>query len=103
VKIYSNKEFSQLPKFLRNEQVVPDSFRKLYESFGKLRDWSNALNGTRASKEKEAQLTILETYTRKGQESCNYSYRLSKAEQLRSGLHQPVIVVCLLNPVHNQT
>ena len=29
MKIYSNKEFSQLPKFLRNEQVVPDSFRKV--------------------------------------------------------------------------
>jgi hypothetical protein len=42
-------------------------------------------------------------YVRKGQESCNYSYRLSKAKQLRSGLHQPVIVVCLLNPAHNQT
>jgi hypothetical protein len=35
VKIYSNKEFSQLPKFLRNEQVVPDSFRKFVRKFWK--------------------------------------------------------------------
>jgi hypothetical protein len=28
VKIYSNQEFSQLPEFLRNEQVVPDGFKK---------------------------------------------------------------------------
>ena len=35
MKIYSNKDFSQLPKFLRNEQVVPDSFRKFVRKFWK--------------------------------------------------------------------
>jgi hypothetical protein len=35
VKIYSNKEFSQLTKILRNEQVVPDSFRKFVRKFWK--------------------------------------------------------------------
>jgi hypothetical protein len=28
MKIYSNKGFSQLSEFLRNEQVVPDVFKK---------------------------------------------------------------------------
>jgi hypothetical protein len=35
VKIYSNKEFSQLPEFLRNEQVVPDGFKKFVRKFWK--------------------------------------------------------------------
>jgi hypothetical protein len=35
VKIYSNKVLSQLSKFLRNEQVVPDSFRKFVRKFWK--------------------------------------------------------------------
>ncbi len=56
--------------FLRNEQVVPDGFESLYERFRTRRDAS------------------WKTYARKGQEKCNYSYRLSKTE-LRSGLHRP--------------
>ncbi len=38
-------------------------------------------------------------YARKGQESCNYSYRLSKTEQLRSGLHRP-FHCCLFSLSH---
>ena len=102
MKIYSNKEFSQLPKFLRNEQVVPDSFRKFVRKFWETSRLKQCSERSELSKEEE-QLASWKAYARKGQESCNYSYRLSKAEQLRSGLHQPVIVVCLLNPAHNQT
>ena len=44
------------------------------------------------SKEEE-QLPSWKAYARKGQDSCNYSYRLSKTEQLRSGFHRSFLVV----------
>jgi hypothetical protein len=47
---------------------------------------------TKSSKEEE-QLASWKAYARKGQDSCNFSYRLSKTEQLRSGLHRPFLVV----------
>ena len=49
-------------------------------------------NEVKASTEEE-QLASWKAYARKGQDSCNYSYRLSKTEQLRSGLHRPFLVV----------
>jgi hypothetical protein len=68
------------------------SFESLYERFTTRRDQSKgvdeSIEQSELSKEEE-QLASWKAYARKGQDSCNYSYRLSKTEQLRSGLHRP--------------
>jgi len=66
VKIYSNKEFSQLPEFLRNEQVVPDGFKSLYESSEHIETKSKGVEPNKQDKEKEEQLTILEDLRAQG-------------------------------------
>ena len=93
MKIYSNKEFSQLPEFSTKRTSSTRRFRKFVRTFynpveteSKGVDESDqSIERSELSKEEE-QLASWKAYARKGQDSCNYSYRLSKTEQLRSGL-----------------
>ena len=94
--------------FLRNEQVVPDGFESLYERFTtrrdrKERDWRKrqSIERSELSKEEE-QVASWKVYARKGQDSCNYSYRLSKTEQLRSGFHRTFRCCFVILPLHNR-
>ena len=84
MKIYSNKEFSQLPEFfLRNEQVVPDGFESLYERFTTRRDQSKGIDESDESSSEPKK------------SSCNYSYRLSKSKQCGLGVFTDLsFVVC---------
>ena len=90
MKIYSNKEFSQLPEFSTKRTSSTRRFRQFVRTFyNPVETESNGVDESiercELSKEEE-QLASWKAYARKGQDSCNYSYRLSKPEQLRSGL-----------------
>ena len=106
MKIYSNKEFSQLPEFSTKRTSSTRRFRKFVRTFynpveTESKGVDESIERSELSKEEE-QLASWKAYTRKGQDSCNYSYRLSKTEQLRSGLHRPFLVVLFLFPEHNR-
>jgi len=87
VKIYSNKEFSQLPEFSTKRTSSTRQFQKIVRtSLESVETKSKGVVIKQKASMKKSSSASWKTYVRKGQESCNYSYRLSKTEQLRSGL-----------------
>jgi hypothetical protein len=105
VKIYSNKEFSQLTEFSTKRTSSTRRFRKFVRTFynpveTERKDVDEIIERSELRKEEE-QVAFWKTYTRQGQDSCNYSYRLSKTEQLRSGFHHHSFLFVSLSRVQS--
>ncbi len=124
VKIYSNQEFSQLPEFLRNEQVVPDGFKKkvctkvledLHEVLGFFSIENLVINNLKRERPRAKDVELNKQTRRR--KSSSPSWKATRARNKRAvtiptlwvkpsscarGFHRPVIVICFLNSAHKQ-